>query len=193
LRRWSFELCEDECFALTQADEVIESGWTGSDAVGEDELEDLERRLGRSLPPSYRSFLKTTNGYVGGGSVPRMRTERAVKPFVDDERKWVDIWLETAGERTPLTVAEHVATGGQDVVKARWQLLADAVQVSDTYDGAVYVLCPTIVDDEGEWEAWLFATWLPGAARFSSWWDLVNAEYQAWQAGRVGRRARIRE
>ena len=181
LRRWSLELCEDDAFALTQDDVVIESGWTGSEPVAEDELQDLERRIGRSLPPSYRSFLKTTDGYVGGGSVQRIRPAREVKPFVDDEGEWVDIWLETAGKGTPLSVGEHTATRGQDVVKARWKLLSDTIQVSDTYDGAVYLLCPTIVED-GEWEAWLFATWLPGAARFSSWWDLVNDEYQTWQA-----------
>jgi len=182
LRRRSLELCGDDAFALTQDDVVIESGWTGSEPAAEDELRDLERRLGRNLPPSYRSFLKTTNGYVGGGSVQRIRTALEVKPFVDDEGEWVDIWLDTAGEGTPLTVAEHVATRGHDVVNARWQLLSEAIQVSDTYDGAVYLLCPTVADDEGEWEAWLFATWLPGAARFSSWWDLLTEEYQTWQA-----------
>lgn len=180
LRRWSLELCEDDAFALTQDDEVIESGWTGSEPVAENELRDLERRIGRNLPPSYRSFLKTTNGYVGGGSVRRIRPAREVKPFVDDEAEWVDIWLETAGEGTSLSVGEHTASRGQDVVNARWQLLSDTIQVSDTDDGAVYLLCPTIVED-GEWEAWLFATWLPGAARFSSWWDLLNHEYQTWQ------------
>lgn len=181
LRRWSLELCEDEAFALSQDDVVIESGWTGSEPVGDEELRDLERRIGRNLPPSYRSFLKTTNGYVTGGSVQRIRPAREVKPFVSDEREWVEIWLETAGEGTPLTVGEHIAARGRDAISARWQLLSDAIQVSDTHDGAVYLLCPTIVED-GEWEAWLFASWLPGAARFRSWWDLLNDEYATWQA-----------
>ena len=181
LRRWSRELCEDEAFVLTQDDAVIESAWTGTAPVAEDELQDLEHRIGRTLPASYRSFLQTTNGYVGVGSVARIRPARDVKAFVVDESEWVDIWLETSGEESPLSVAEHVATRGQDVVHARWELLADAIQISDTYDGAVYLLCPTIVDDNDEWEAWLFATWLPGAARFSSWWDLLNNEYRTWK------------
>lgn len=165
MRRWSFELCDDEAFALTQDDSVIESGWTGAEPVAEGELRDREHRIGRTLPPSYRSFLQTTNGYVGGGSVPRIRPAREVKGFVNDEFEWVDIWIETAGAGTPLTVAEHVATRGQDVVNARWQLLSDAIQVSDTYDGAVYRCAP------------------PSAtARFSSWWDLLNEEYRTWQA-----------
>jgi hypothetical protein len=177
LQDWSLELCKKEGFALTQDDAVIESGWTGTDPVGDDELRDLEERIGQTLPPSYRSFLKTTNGYVGGGSVSRIRPAREVTRFVDEEPEWVDVWLETAGDGPPLTIAEHIESRGRDVIEARWQLLSDAIQISDTYDGAVYLLCPTIVDQEGEWEAWLFATWLPGAARFSSWWDLLNNEH----------------
>ncbi|MCD6640504.1 MAG: SMI1/KNR4 family protein [Nocardioides sp.] len=182
LRRWSRELCADEAFALTQDDEVVESGWTGADPVGEEELLDLERRLGRSLPPSYRSFLMTTNGYVGGGSGERIRPACEVKPFTVDEGEWVDVWLDTAGDGTPLTMAEHVATRGEDVVHARWELLSDAIQVSDAHDGAVYLLCPSVTDPEGEWEAWLFANWLPGAARYASWWDLIDAEHLDWES-----------
>ena len=89
-------------------------------------------------------------------------------------------WRKRGGEPR-LTLAEHVATR-DDVVNARWHLLSDAIQISDTYDGAVYLLCPTVIDEEAEWEAWLFATWVPGAARFTSWWDLLNEEYRTWQA-----------
>jgi hypothetical protein len=181
LRRWSVELCNDDSFALTQDDAVIESGWTGAEPAAENELRDLERRIGQTLPPSYRSFLLTTNGYVPGSSVSRIRPAREVKPFIDEESDWVDVWIET--DTAPMTVAEHVATRGQDVVNARWQLLSNAIQVSDVFDGAVYLLCPTVVDDEGEWEAWHFASWLPGAARFASWWDLINAEYRTWLTG----------
>lgn len=44
-------------------------------------------------------------------------------------------------------------------------------------DAAIYVLNPQIVTPEGEWEAWLFADWLPGAARYRSFQDLMQAEY----------------
>lgn len=181
LRRWSHQLCQDRAFALTQDDPVIEAGWTGAGPASTHDLADLESRLGRALPPSYRAFLETTDGYVGGGSVARARPAREVAPFVVEEREWVDAWLEPHGGGTALTVIEHVACRGRDVVDARWSLLSDAVQVSDTFDGAVYLLCPAVVDDAGEWEAWLFATWLPGAARFASWWDLVAEEHRLWQ------------
>lgn len=179
LRQWSRELCADEGFILTQDDAVIESGWTGTEPVNERELQDLELRLGRHLPPSYRSFLQTTDGYVGGGTVPRSLPARDVDLFVRQEPDWVATWIESA-ELSP-TVAEHVATRGQDVLNARWELLTGAIQVSEVYDGAVYLLCPNITDDEGEWESWIFATWLPGAERFASWWDLFDHECQGWK------------
>ena len=88
-------------------------------------------------------------------------------------------WLEGAAGPEPLTIDEHVASRGDDVVSARWQLLTETIQVSDAHDGAVYLLCPAVVDGDGEWEAWLFANWLPGAVRHRSWWDLLVAEHQS--------------
>lgn len=178
LHDWSLELCGDEAFARTLDDAVVESGWTGAGPVSEGDLAELEERLGRTLPPSYRSFLLTSDGYVGGGSVQRIRPAREVRPFTDEEAEWVRIWNDAAGDETPLTIEEHVAARG-DPSSARWPLLSDAIQVSDTDDGAVYLLCPAVVDDDGEWEAWLFASWLAGAARYPSWWDLLNDERRA--------------
>lgn len=176
LGAWSHELCSDQQFALTQPDEVIESGWTGSGPASDEAIRDLEARLGRRLPPSYRSFLQTTDGFVGGGSVDRIRPASEVRPFVEEEAEWVEIWLDSAGGEAPMSLAEHVASQGEDPVWARWSLLAEAIQVSDVFDGAVYLLCPSVTDERGEWEAWCFANWLPGADRHASWWDLLSAE-----------------
>lgn len=41
----------------------------------------------------------------------------------------------------------------------------------------VYLLNPRVVTPDGEWEAWYFAHWLPGAVRYRSFWDLMNDEY----------------
>lgn len=46
------------------------------------------------------------------------------------------------------------------------------------YDSAIYLLNPRVVTAEGEWEAWFLATWLPGAARYRSFWDMMQAEHQ---------------
>lgn len=45
--------------------------------------------------------------------------------------------------------------------------------ISDIGDDAVYLLNPQVLTEDGEWEAWSFAAWLPGAVRFPSFWDLI--------------------
>lgn len=174
LSEWSHALLENADFAITQPDEVVTGGWLGMPPATEAQVVELETRLGRRLPPSYRSFLMTCNGFRGPGTaVSRIRPAQEVRPFVDEEREWADIWTRESG--TELSVEEHVRSRGDDV-RARWALLYGCVQVSDVGDAAVYLLCPDVVDAEGEWEAWLFATWLPGARRYASWWKLLQAE-----------------
>ena len=42
----------------------------------------------------------------------------------------------------------------------------------------MYLLNPMVVTPEGEWEAWMFAHWLPGARRYRSFWELMGGEYR---------------
>jgi hypothetical protein len=50
------------------------------------------------------------------------------------------------------------------------------LEISDTGDAAILLLNPEVVSDEGEWEAWFFASWLPGAGRFRSFEELMRFE-----------------
>ncbi len=45
-----------------------------------------------------------------------------------------------------------------------------ALEISDheVSGSAVYLLTPQIITPEGEWEAWFFAHWIPGAERYRS-------------------------
>ncbi|HEY3110361.1 MAG TPA: hypothetical protein VGL23_16490 [Chloroflexota bacterium] len=37
-----------------------------------------------------------------------------------------------------------------------------------------------MVTPEGEWEAWFFANWYPGASRYRSFWELMQAEHASF-------------
>lgn len=54
--------------------------------------------------------------------------------------------------------------------------LSTAVQISEMEDSLVLLLAPPrpgeVVPD-GEWEAWAFAAWLPGAEAYSSFRELM--------------------
>jgi HEAT repeats len=61
----------------------------------------------------------------------------------------------------------------------RVQHLPSLVQISDVDDG-VYLLNPRAVTPDGEWEAWFFANWIPGATRYSSFAHLMVQEYRSF-------------
>ena len=68
----------------------------------------------------------------------------------------------------------------QDAVAIRDEYLQDALQISAWGDAAVYLLNPRVVTAAGEWEAWFFATWIPGAHRYRTFWDLMCAEHESF-------------
>jgi hypothetical protein len=43
--------------------EVLASGWLGYAGATEEQIVQAEKRLGATLPPSYRDFLKVSNGW----------------------------------------------------------------------------------------------------------------------------------
>ncbi|HTK10532.1 MAG TPA: hypothetical protein VL485_25390 [Ktedonobacteraceae bacterium] len=59
----------------------------------------------------------------------------------------------------------------------RPQYLETALEISEEGDGGVYLLNPSVVFPNGEWEAWHLASWC-GASRYRSFQELMQAEYQ---------------
>jgi hypothetical protein len=179
LERWSQQWLGVRDYAVELPDDVIEAGWLGYPGANEQELQELEQRLGRTLPRSYRTFLHLTNGW------------RRTSPFIEHvwpttdvgyfrarNQDWIDVLLEHA---SPVTPEEHARYGDdQDTLTYRAEYLPETIQVSPVGDAAVYLLNPAVVTPKGEWEAWFLASWQPGAQRYPSFWDLMRAEYASF-------------
>jgi hypothetical protein len=60
----------------------------------------------------------------------------------------------------------------------RNEYLKTALAISEEGDAAICLLNPKIVTNEGEWEAWEFANWYPGARRFRSFREMMEARYR---------------
>jgi HEAT repeat protein len=56
------------------------------------------------------------------------------------------------------------------------------LQISAIGDAAVYLLNPQVITKNGEWEAWFFANWLPGAHRYRSFQELMQGQYTSFAA-----------
>ena len=192
LKRWSQELLESMGQEREQVpSEVMRSGWLGYPGATEEQIARAEARLETTLPPSYRAFLKVTNGW-------RQTTPFIYKLWSTEEIEWFSIkrqeWLKAFVEpysdayedylvtqnKTPSIPDDEYFVYGdvQDCSKLRVEYLQTALEISDTGDSAIYLLNPQVMTEDGEWEAWFFGDWLPGADRYQSFCEMMQAEYE---------------
>lgn len=164
--------------------------WLGSPGASKQEILATENRLGQALPPSYKRFLMVSNGWsVAGQFVDRMCSAAEVGWLIDQrpdliagEAEGRRIYAQTY-PNAPLddvTDAEYLRYGpNQEPYTYRSAYLKTALAISDMGDGALFLLNPRIVLPSGEWEAWFFAHWLPGARRYEPFEKMMVEEYQS--------------
>ena len=175
LARWSDDIIQSGEFEDELTPEIAASGWLGYPSATEDEIVAAEARLGTAFPPSYREFLQITNGWrMTTGFIRRVRPVGEVQWFSAEDQATVDAWLSFNGDDT-VSDEEYLVYGDSAVQPLRAEYLQTALAISD-YDNGIYLLNPQTVTPEGEWEAWFFAHWVPGADRYRSFWDLMIAE-----------------
>ncbi|MEU1347078.1 SMI1/KNR4 family protein [Streptomyces sp. NPDC005795] len=189
LQRWSDEwldpvLHEQERHEPFPA-EVRAARWLGGPGATPGELTGLEQRLGCALPPSYREFLRTSDGWLDTTTqVARLLPVREAGWVRDLDPGLVSAWGDGGGwDEVP--DAEYFVYGDeQDPCALRPRYLKSMLVVTPGAEtGDSYLLNPCVLTPDGEWEAWHLAQGLPGAARYRSFWDLMNDEYRAFCDG----------
>ncbi len=177
LREWSGELIGNEDIAGSLPPEVKASDWLGFPGASDEQIGRAEARLGKPLSPSYRGFLKASNGW------------RATGFFVD--RLWSTDDIEWSG--SVIRNGLPIGSGGaaqyppQDL-DSDGHYLPSVLEISDVGDSAIYLMNPQIVAGDGEWQAWFFSNWNPGAVRHRSFQELMVAERQSFLYVRDHRR-----
>ncbi|MGF1499478.1 MAG: SMI1/KNR4 family protein [Elainellaceae cyanobacterium] len=176
--------------------EVLETSWLGFPGATEEQILAAEARLVVELPPSYREFLKVSNGW-------RQTTPFIYRILAIEEVEWFHVrhaeWIasfvrefnssrsstQVANQRNGLpngyavSDAEYFVYGDeQDCSKIRVEYLSTNLEISERGESSIYLLNPRVVGRQGEWEAWFFGDWLPGADRYSSFQTMMEAEYR---------------
>ena len=159
LEEWSRELLaspDSQYYDLPAG--VAQSGWMGFAPATPEQIAQAESRLGLALPPTYRSFLATSDGWRQTGT------------FVD--------------RILPVDEVERLATHHGDVIdlwrwSAEFAFLHDAVVLSESTQPDMYLLNPRVVDADGEYETWIFGTEDP--KRFPSFAALMVHERETFQ------------
>jgi SMI1 / KNR4 family (SUKH-1) len=194
LTRWSQEIIDS--IGNDQQDlppAVRKSGWLGYPGATKQQIAHAEARLGITLPPSYKAFLKVTNGWRQTSPFSnQLWSVQDIAWFATRHQAWINAYIKKADHRsadstnakapTPsIPDAEYFIYGDdQDCSKIRVEYLQTALEISKRGDGAIFLLNPQIVTPEGEWEAWFFGDWLPGADRYRSFQEMMQTEYESF-------------
>ena len=180
LQRWSDKwLARDEKFPR----QVRERRWLGSQPATDKQISQLEKRLGYRLPPSYRNFLLTTNGWLRTSfCIARIRPVSEVDWLESDTPELLDgSSPEEGGDlMQDYPSEEYFSYDGRPIFDC--EHFRGSLVIADPIpgDSMIYVLNPFVVARDGEWEAWRVAHWIPGAERFPSFELLMRAEYASF-------------
>jgi cell wall assembly regulator SMI1 len=152
--------------------EAVENKWIGYPPAREQEINAKEEQLGTKLPPSYKQFLLSSNGF------------RNVSPFLNnlfsleqvdwarniEEQWWLDMYANSKSEISDKDYFDY--SDEQDTVLCRDEYLPESLKVSEWYDGMCIFLNP-IVRHGKEWEVLEYATWYPGTKRYRSFEEFL--------------------
>jgi hypothetical protein len=140
----------------------------------EGEIKAAESRIGLRLPPSYRRHLLMTIDLAGDHGLTLLPASE-IAPFVQREPEWLAAWL----DGYEMGAAMHdsgdlLPDDPADPATMPTNQLAGTIVISTVHDQRVLLINPASVDEGGEWEAWDFANWYPGAYRYPSFANLVE-------------------
>lgn len=182
LAQFSRELLADRDLRKQLPAAVVQSGWLGFEPATVAEITELESRLGTTLPDSYKRFFAASNGWRDSGSfIYEVFPTAQVAWFRDLNQDWIDAYVEPSEGMPQVSLEDHCNYGPtQNCCNFRVEYLQSALQISAEGDSAVYLLNPEIQTPDGEWEAWFFANWNPGANRYRSFRKMMEQELSSF-------------
>ncbi|MEA5462737.1 SMI1/KNR4 family protein [Leptothoe sp. PORK10 BA2] len=193
LKQWSREFIDSASNLDEIPKDVLESGWLGYPGATEAQISQAEARLNIALPPSYRDFLKVSNGWRQMTPfIYRVWSVEQIDWLFARRQPWIESFIRQQFEssnrlhhqngsclhHTTVDDSDYFLYGeAQDCRKIRYEYLKTALEISDKGESTIYLLNPNVQTRYGEWEAWFFGDWLPGADRYPSFRDMMEAEY----------------
>jgi hypothetical protein len=146
------------------------------------DIEAWTARFGMEMPASLRALYAVSDGVFA--SVDFAKEKRVLLPAArlrwlhEEDAQLVQIWQRNAGGDAS-DADYHVYGERQDVVKLRPSYMSRMVCLSPVVDGGVLLLNPAIRFADGEFEAWDFSVKYPGARRYPSLAELLEAQCES--------------
>ncbi|MDE2421720.1 MAG: SMI1/KNR4 family protein [Gammaproteobacteria bacterium] len=145
-----------------------------------DEIAALQKRIGIPLPPSLIAFLSITNGVMSivdySGIDVDLYPTAQIGWLNEQDPNLVNDWTGAMKDVSEVSNSEYFQYGPtQDPVKIRDEYLKHIIALGPVVDSGVFLINPQIIFPNGEWEAWDFSVKYPGAKRYKSLNELLEA------------------
>ncbi|MGW3288424.1 SMI1/KNR4 family protein [Streptomyces sp. NPDC001002] len=143
---WADSLRDGE--ARGAVDEAArQARWLGFPPAAEDRISAMEERLGRQVPPSYREFLKVSDGWRHAGGFVWLLAGTEDAHWHHNESGLADVFEEYLDEDAGPEERREADT---------WRR---GLQLSVESDAMYVVFDPEDVDEDGEWAVYTWAGW----------------------------------
>ncbi|MGC9666002.1 SMI1/KNR4 family protein [Planosporangium sp. 12N6] len=177
LERWSREwVVAHDPERDRPLDDEVRGGWLGFAPASPEQIAAAEERLGRTLPPSLRSFLLITDGWKNAGNFIYRLAGTAELEWLRDTRDahWADAYRNDAYQDDEFPEDDFPDDG---------EVIGRSLRISLAGDASVLFLDPEDVGEDGEWAAYRLASWSgTGPERFDSFADLMIDLYAGFHA-----------
>ncbi|MEV0280768.1 SMI1/KNR4 family protein [Streptomyces sp. NPDC050610] len=157
LLRWSGEwadsLLDEETEGEQARDEDDEdevarrARWLGFPPASEERIAAVEERLGRRMPPSYREFLKVSDGWRHAGEFVWLLAGTEDAHWHEDESGLAVI------------LEEHLDEDAGPEERREVDIWRRGLQLDVESDATYVLLDPEDVDEAGEWAVYTWASW----------------------------------
>ena len=149
--------------------------------ISETEIQTHENRLNTTLPPSYKAFLKSSNGFKQLNCfVWDILPIEKIDWLKNFDPSFYELYATEFNDAFNAGDAEYFVYGDdQECTNFRSDYLIKSLAISDWGDAAIVLLNPEVKFGE-EWEAWMFATWHLGPIRYRSFEELMKEEYKSY-------------
>ncbi|MET7304364.1 SMI1/KNR4 family protein [Embleya sp. NPDC005575] len=150
--------------------EAWQRRWLGFPGADEERLTAFEARIGRRLPPSFRSFLELTDGWRHAGNfVMRLAGTAEAAPLEEAEAE------RHAGYEDYLWEGEEPT---EEMVH-RSRMWHRALRIDAEADAGILVLDPGDIGPDGEWAVYSWHSWKAAPAeRFDSFRAFLHDKYR---------------
>ena len=179
LLRWSGEWADSLLEGKTRGEDdeaARRARWLGLPPASEERIEAMEERLGRRMPPSYREFLKVSDGWRHAGGFVGLLAGTEGAHWHNNESGLADMF------------EEHLAEDAGPEERRAADIWRRGLQLDVESDITYVFLDPEDVDKDGEWAVYTWASWRAAPperhANFPAFMRDMHREFHSLRAHR---------